>query len=1629
VPLLEAQGRDDALRINLEYQARIWLGRDIGNLAILDGSAFSAPGWSLNLPKLLGGILIEADGSRHPARKTRVTAIGQEETEVEYVATDGSNIKYQIRLDPPKPGADRTATAVIHYPDGALTVMEGFAGLNDHHGTSVLYTSLYPIAIIDRNGNTTTIENEVGGYQQILFGAPVDGTTGPVSFGDWGPLPPALPARPKRLVDAMGREVKFYYNGLHQLTAITASVKGGEERSLVRLTYRTANMYWDIKHRIYALDSGVTALQGIFIPATRTGYWFGEEDSYNNYGMITNVREQTLMSHTASSLTDGGTLKPGVTVRQRIYDFPVTAPAADDPQAFPRYRTMTEIASCRSSPMVTHYDVYEWTGGNEVAVTLPDGSMRITISDSHTGLPKYREVKSAGGTFASSEDYVWLAGSDGVFRLSRLVETVGAAQSNRARRTDYTYTSNGFLENERVRDWVDATQIDSAPLLLWVKYGYLNDLPHTQRDIMGLVSSVEVYDGSSLLPEEKTTFEYDTLPVDPSPGLDRNIFFTSGFRNELRALFPPNSVNVRGLLTRINRWVQPNIVGNTATIATVMSHTAAGVVSTVNVGGQDRYQVRYSAKGQYGLPDSFKVGSGGPSTSLTTWFTWDLGSGALLNQSDPWRTVTFEYDPGLRLTGTFDSRDGAVQRHFSEDNLSYEDSELTAKGSAPLRTSVTELNGCGLPRRIVSIDKGHPPTEALFEYDARGRLSRSAQGQKGVAPAWTTFDHDAVGRLVRTTMPDGSISIDDYSRIGVPANALITGTARTETDPWGRTRWVVTDALNRIVQVLEPPAAGTSLWVSTRYSYDARSNLLAVYSDANPYPYPQAGRRFKYDGLSRLTHRILLERGATLDDAGNVVSAGRWSDRYLYDEQSRLVGHQDARGVFASYDYQGDPLDRLQVVRATAPATVLPVSETQFSYNVANNPMLLSSTIAVNLCKETYKYDKHWRLVGINTVFDEVPDVHIVQSVKPNDVGRVGELRIGFENQTPQIKLDYEYDANGLQNVVSAQTWNVGAKYGPTGSLASLVYSSASGWQATEEFTPDPVRSLLTRQVLSINGQQKLDLRCYYNSASVPHSLSSETSSTGQLRAIVDALGDQTYGYDYDALGRLSLVSRNQSSWFGALLPQGYQYIYDSAGNRTFAGGVRAHPVTLGSLGSFHSSEEGGFSLSTTPTPGPSWEDLGDLAADGQHQLSIDTGTNRIASPGYAYDAAGNVTSLPRKDGSMLLLDYDAAGRLARVRLSGSPESESYVYNRRGQLIIVRRSDGSARYSVWNGLSEATNFDRPNGSTTLQHSETTVKLAGRVVASLRGPTAIPTFVHHTPNDTLTSTPSASTLVGAGLRPYGFDPSVAPRTGLEIGYHAYGRSRFNLDYAINRYYDPETGRFLQPDPLGEAVYDFKDPQTLNLYLFTRADPINRRDPLGLDTPCAEGLEAARDEVGGYTCVLIGKAVGETVVKGTRDAGEVLRSWVPTDWWASGWTNQFLKDQDQAYDDAIDQGLRKQLSKMNRKDKCAAARANYAAAANAYVTVSGNVAKHNYDVKALQYAAAAQGFEGIETITEGGEGGSIVSLPSAAAKAAYNYKSIQEQIKSLNIERAQLKTDQKNAVEGLKNAEAARNAACQ
>src|SRR6266851_3827823 len=48
--------------------------------------------------------------------------------------------------------------------------------------------------------------------------------------------------------------------------------------------------------------------------------------------------------------------------------------------------------------------------------------------------------------------------------------------------------------------------------------------------------------------------------------------------------------------------------------------------------------------------------------------------------------------------------------------------------------------------------------------------------------------------------------------------------------------------------------------------------------------------------------------------------------------------------------------------------------------------------------------------------------------------------------------------------------------------------------------------------------------------------------------------------------------------------------------------------------------------------------------------------------------------------------------------------------------------------------------------------------------------------------------------------------------------SYDRSATTgLDYAVNRHYDPQQGRFTQVDPIGMKAVSPESPQTLNLYV--------------------------------------------------------------------------------------------------------------------------------------------------------------------------------------------------------------------
>jgi len=67
------------------------------------------------------------------------------------------------------------------------------------------------------------------------------------------------------------------------------------------------------------------------------------------------------------------------------------------------------------------------------------------------------------------------------------------------------------------------------------------------------------------------------------------------------------------------------------------------------------------------------------------------------------------------------------------------------------------------------------------------------------------------------------------------------------------------------------------------------------------------------------------------------------------------------------------------------------------------------------------------------------------------------------------------------------------------------------------------------------------------------------------------------------------------------------------------------------------------------------------------------------------------------------------------------------------------------------------------------------------------------------------------------------------------YATYTRdSLTGLDYAVNRYYSSQWGRFLSPDPSVNSL-GLGDPQSWNRYAYAMNDPVNLHDPAGLG-PC-------------------------------------------------------------------------------------------------------------------------------------------------------------------------------------------------
>jgi RHS repeat-associated protein len=246
------------------------------------------------------------------------------------------------------------------------------------------------------------------------------------------------------------------------------------------------------------------------------------------------------------------------------------------------------------------------------------------------------------------------------------------------------------------------------------------------------------------------------------------------------------------------------------------------------------------------------------------------------------------------------------------------------------------------------------------------------------------------------------------------------------------------------------------------------------------------------------------------------------------------------------------------------------------------------------------------------------------------------------------------------------------------------------------------------------------------------------------------------------------------------------------------------------------------------------------MPRDGWEALSFDTATNRITTSGFQYDAAGNQTQVARIGGGSQRYQYDAANRLVKVYDGNNTLLQTTIYGATNQRLMVQDGDANSNnrtyYAAAGGAVLAEYVETSSNPTTPTWSKTYLYLGARLLATFTPNGGGEYTQYHHPDrlgTRLLTNASDTTAQEQATLPYGTALDAESTGATNRRFTSYDRSgQTGLDYAVNRTYDAQQGRFTQVDPIGMQAASLADPQSLNLYNYCGNDPINHTDPAGL-----------------------------------------------------------------------------------------------------------------------------------------------------------------------------------------------------
>ena len=906
---------------------------------------------------------------------------------------------------------------------------------------------------------------------------------------------------------------------------------------------------------------------------------------------------------------------------------------------------------------------------------------------------------------------------------------------------------------------------------------YSTNSAYLDQNMAGLMTSSQVLDSASIVVSRTETL-YDESGRSPgtrgNPTTTRVWDSTKGLVTNSDAYI---STSAR-FDTYGNQYESTDAKGNTTTTAYDSTYNA--------------YPVQVTSP----IPSDGTYGSG---TAFVTTATYDWLTGLPLTTTDANGIESrITYDPvTLRPMNTKTYFNNVQVGSMAETIYHDEPNNYWVKNRAQIDSdkwseSITYFDGLGRAYKAEEINSnGNVFVEK--EFDSDGRVKRvSNPFRSGETKVWTTNVYDEASRVKEVILQDGATVKTDY---GVSVSAPL-GISKQITDQAGKKRKGISDALGRMVRVVEDPS-GQAL--NTDYVFDTLGNLRkTIQGDQNRY--------FMHDSLGRLMFAKQPEqdtRGAFVA-TDPVTGNTSWSAKYEYDDNGNITKTTDANGIYIEGSY--DNFNRIKT-RNYSDAT----PDVEFYYDGKYrdiNDNLLTATGSVkgkttgvksSVSKTNYpSFDDLGRLLTHQQITDG--QTYGTSYTYNMSGGLVSETYPSNRTVNYETNADGDLSRVWGQKASTISTYANAFNYNTSGAVEKMRLGNGK-WETAQYNS----RMQITQIGLGSGSTDDSLLKLEYG-------YGTNTQNNGNLRTQKISFNGLTQPfeqtYTYDDLNRLQIAEEKvlgSTTWKQT-------FIIDRYGNREFDA---ANTTTLGSCPQTVcnpdiSASNNRFSISQ----GYSYDSNGSVTQDSSGQRFGYDAENHQKE----FFATGNNSTTPDAT-----YTYDGEGR--RVKKISSTETTVFVYNASGQLV--------AEYST-------------QIAQTPQISYLTTDHLGspRVVTDQLGVVKDRKDFSAFGEETLTAHRVGNAQYSAGDQ-------------LRKNYTGYEKdSESGLEFAQARYYNPKHGRFTSIDPL-TASANVKNPQTFNRYSYVLNSPYKYTDPLGLlpmrdyDTgSCEASNSSCSDEWGSH-----------------------------------------------------------------------------------------------------------------------------------------------------------------------------------